>query len=121
MRRPARPRRLLFLMRVLFDHNVPSGAAKALAEHEVVEALQRGWDRLSNGELLSRAEEDGFDVLVTADKRIRYQQNLKGRKIAIVVLGNPTWRILRRHLDRVTEALNAAAPGSYAEVPIPFE
>ncbi len=108
-------------MRVLFDHNVPSGTARALiAEHEVVEALECGWDRLSNGELLTRAEEAGFAVLLTADKRIRYQQNLKRRRIAIVVLGNPTWRILRRHLDRVAEAVNAATPGSYVEVEIPF-
>jgi hypothetical protein len=113
--------RLFRLMRVLFDHNVPSGTAKALAKHEVVEALQLGWERLSNGELLARAEEAGFDVLLTADKRIRYQQNLKGRKIGIIVLGNPTWRILRRHLDWVTEAVNAATPGSYVEVDIPFQ
>jgi hypothetical protein len=63
----------------------------------------------------------GFDVFLTADKRIRYQQNLKGRRIAVVDIGNPTWRILRRHLDRVTAAVEAAIPGSYNEVFIPFD
>ena len=62
-------------MRVLFDHNVPSGVASALVGHEVTEAIQRGWDRISNGELLAKAEAVDFQVLLTADKRIRYQQN----------------------------------------------
>ncbi len=107
-------------MRVLFDHNVPSGAAQAFVAHEVTEAIQRGWERISNGALIANAEEAGFDVLLTADKRIRYQQNLKGRRIAVVVISNPTWRVLRKYLDRVTAAVNAAIPGSYAEVEIPF-
>lgn len=57
----------------------------------------------------------GFEVLLTTDKRIRYQQNLMNRKIAIIVLGNSTWRIVRLYLDRVALAVNAATPGSYAE------
>ena len=70
---------------------------------------------------LTQAEAEGFELLLTTDKRIRYQQNLKGRRIAIVVLGNSAWRIVRKHLDRVIEAVNAATPGSYAEVDIPFK
>ena len=108
-------------MRVLFDHNVPSGVASALVGHEVTEAIQRGWDRISNGELLAKAEAADFQVLLTADKRIRYQQNLTGRKIAIVVLGNPTWRVVQLYLDRVASAVNEATPGSYAVVDIPFK
>jgi len=108
-------------MRILFDHGTPSGIAKALEGHEVTEAIERGWDRISNGDLLKAAEVAGFNLLLTTDKRIRYQQNLTSRKIAIVVLGNSTWRILRLHLDRVASAVNAAIPGSYAEVDIPFK
>jgi hypothetical protein len=74
----------------------------------------------SNGELLGLAERAGFDLLLTTDKRIRYQQNLTGRKIAIVVLGNSTWRDVRLYLDRIADAVNAATPSSYAEVNIPF-
>jgi hypothetical protein len=66
------------------------------------------------------AEAAGFDVLLTTDKRIRHQQNLTGRKIAVVVLGNSTWRIVRLYLDRIALAVNEATPGSYAEVDIPF-
>jgi len=50
---------------------------------------------------------------------MRYQQNLAGRTIAVVVLGNAQWPILRRYVDRVVVALNAAKPGSYSEVEIP--
>jgi hypothetical protein len=108
-------------MRVLFDHNIPSGTARALSHHEVTEAIQRGWERISNGQLIANAEAARFDVLLTADKKIRYQQNLKDRRIAVVVISNPTWRILRKHLDRVTAAVDAASAGSYAEVEIPSD
>lgn len=108
-------------MRVLFDHNIPSGAARALPNHEVTEAIQRGWERISNGQLIANAEDAGFDVLLTADKRIRHQQNLKGRRIAIVVVSNPTWRILRKYLDRITAIVNVAVPSSYTEIEIPFK
>jgi hypothetical protein len=108
-------------MRILFDHGTPSGIAKALSGHEVTEAIDRGWEKLSNGELLAAAEEEGFDLLLTTDKNIRYQQNLTARRIAIVVLGNSTWRTVRLHLEWIASTVNQTAPGSYAEVDIPFE
>ena len=74
---------------------------------------------LENGELLEAAEAAGFDVLVTPDKNIRYQQDLTVRTIALVVLGNPRWPILRLHVQRVVAAVDAARPGSYIEVEIP--
>jgi hypothetical protein len=88
-------------MRILFDHGTPSGIAASLKGHEVTEARERGWDAISNGELLKLAEDEGFDLLLTTDKNIRYQQNLTGRQIALVVLGNSTWRIVRLYLDRI--------------------
>jgi hypothetical protein len=69
--------------------------------------------------LLAAAGAAGFDVFVTADKNIRHQQNLKGRKIAIVVLGEGRWPLIRPMLDNVAAAVNAAVPGGYAEVDIP--
>jgi hypothetical protein len=108
-------------MRILFDHGTPRGIAQALAGHEVTEAIERGWESISNGELLTKAEAAGFELLLTTDKQIRYQQNLKGRKIAIVVLGNSAWRMARKHLDRIAAVVNAATAGSYAEVEIPFK
>jgi hypothetical protein len=78
-----------------------------------------GWEELKNGELLKAAEEAGFEVFLTPDKNIRYQQNLTLRTIALVVLGNPQWPALRQHVDRVVGAVNAARPGTYVEVEIP--
>jgi hypothetical protein len=71
--------------------------------------------------LLEAAETAGFEVFVTADKNIRYQQKLAGRKIAIVTPGNAQWPVLRRYVERVLAAVDAAFPGSYAEVEIPFQ
>jgi hypothetical protein len=93
--------------------------ARFLLGHSVTRAKQRGWDTLSNGDLLAEAERAGFDVFVTADKNIQYQQNLSGRKIAVVVLSTPQWPLVRLHTEQIAAAVNAAMPGSYAEVHIP--
>jgi len=106
-------------MFVIFDQSIPVPIRPFLKEHEVQTAAQRGWDKLKNGELLKAAEDAGFDVLVTPDKNIRHQQNLKMRTIAIVVLGNAQWPVLRRYVERVVTAVNAAKPGTYCEVEIP--
>jgi predicted nuclease of predicted toxin-antitoxin system len=75
-------------MLVLFDNGTPRTLARYLIDHHAVtEARARGWDELENGELLTVAEAAGFEVLVTTDKNISYQQSLTGRKIAVVVLG----------------------------------
>lgn len=71
--------------------------------------------------MLIAAEEAGFDILLTTDKNMRYQQNFAGRKIAVVVLGQQQWPQLRPHIQRVVEAVNAATPGSFAEVDIPYD
>jgi Domain of unknown function (DUF5615) len=108
-------------MRILFDQGAPRGLAAVLRGHQVTEARKRGWERISNGELLRLAENAGFDILLTTDKRMRYQQNLSGRTIAIIVLGNSPWRLVRLYLDQIAAAVDAATPGSYAEVDIPFK
>ena len=76
---------------------------RALASHSVTEARERGWATLKNGELLLVAEQAGFDVFLTADKNIRYQQNLKERKIAIIVLTQLRWSLVRKHLSEIVE------------------
>ena len=107
-------------MLILFDNGTPAPLRHAFRDHVVVEAIERGWERLLNGELIAAAEAAGFEVLLTTDKNMRYQQNLTARKIAFVVIGNQQWPILRLHIGRVVAAVNAATPGSYAEVIIPF-
>lgn len=106
-------------MRVLFDQATPLPIRTHLDQHVVSTAFAQGWDTLKNGELLTAAEQAGFDVLLTTDKNLRYQQNLKDRKIAIVVLGVQQWPQLRPHVQRVVEAVGAAASGSYVEIDIP--
>ena len=74
-----------------------------------------------NGDLLGAAKDAAFDVLVTSDKSIRYQQNFTGRRIALVVLGQGRWRLVRRRLEEVAAAVGAGRAGSYAEVEISIE
>jgi hypothetical protein len=108
-------------MLILFDPSTPAPLRAFLAGHTVVEAVERGWERLSNGDLLNAGEAEGFDVLITADKNIRYQQNLSTRRIAIVELSTPRWPVVRLYVDRVVSALKAVTPGSYIQVDIPSE
>jgi hypothetical protein len=108
-------------MLILFDHGTPKGIARALGGHDVITAYARGWDRLNNGALLNAAEEAGTDLLLTTDRRIQYQQNLSGRKIAILALTGATkWSRVRLYLDRISNAVKEMKPGSYAEVEIPY-
>jgi hypothetical protein len=87
-------------MLILFDHGTPKGLTRALPGHTIITAQAQGWDKLSNGALLNAAEEAAIDLLLTTDRRIGYQQNLAGRKIALVVLtGTTKWSRVRLHLD----------------------
>jgi hypothetical protein len=106
---------------ILLDNNAPRGLARALIGHTVTEARERGWATLKNGDLLSAAEQAGFNVMLTSDKSIRYQQNFEGRKIALVVLTVGRWGPVRRMLAEIAAAVNAATPGSYVEVQIPYD
>jgi hypothetical protein len=107
-------------MLILFDQGTPAPLIPFLEGHTVTKAKDAGWDKLVNGELLKAAEEAGFEVLLTTDKNMAAQQNLKTRAIAIVVLGNSQWRIVQRHIRKIAATVNAATPGSYSEVDIPF-
>jgi hypothetical protein len=99
-------------MRILFDQGVPRGLAVSLGVHTVTEARALGWEKISNGALLKLAEGAGFDVLVTTDKNVRYQQNLANRKISLVVLGRSPWWLVQRRLGEIVAAVNAATTGS---------
>lgn len=107
-------------MIILLDHNAPKRLVPHLQGHSVSTAKERGWDRLTNGDLLAAAEEAGFELFLTADKNLRCQQNLSDRKISIIVLGHSPWRVVSLRLAEIAAAINAATPGSYAEVEIPL-
>jgi hypothetical protein len=100
-------------MRILLDNNIPSGIRRMLRPRDVSTSAYMGWTLLQNGQLLAAAEEAGFEVLVTADKNLVYQQNLAHRKIALVVLGTPRWSILQRQAAAICAAVDATTPGSF--------
>jgi rRNA-processing protein FCF1 len=111
-------------MLVLFDNGTPRTLARYLIDrHAVTETRARGWDELENGALLNAAEAAGFEVLVTMDKNLKYQQNLSERKIAVVVLGRGRWSLIKAHVAEVVAevvaAVDAATAGRYVEVDIP--
>ncbi len=107
-------------MRILFDNGTPRQLRPRLFNHEVEEARGRGWDTLSNGELLDRAEGAGFDVLLTTDQSLRYQQDMSDRRIAVVVLMNANWNRISRQTERIRAAIDGIHPGEVREVPIPM-
>lgn len=106
-------------MRVLFDQGTPAPLRTHLAPHEVATAFELGWGALENGALLAQAESAGFAVIVTTDQNLKYQQNLKTRTIAIVVLTTTSWPRIRSAVPAVAAAITAASAGSYAEVVVP--
>jgi hypothetical protein len=106
-------------MLVLFDQGTPVPIRPFLQGHTVKTAAEQNWAALGNGALLDAAEAAGFEVLLTTDKNLAYQQNLRGRKIAIVVIGNPQWPVLRRYVQAVVEAINSAIPGTFNVVDTP--
>jgi predicted nuclease of predicted toxin-antitoxin system len=107
-------------MRILFDQATPLPLRRILSGHSVSTAAQQGWAELRNGDLLQAAENGGFELLLTTDQNMQYQQNLSNRKMAIVVLGKGNWPLIEPHVHKVIAAVNAATPGSFARVDIPF-
>jgi hypothetical protein len=105
-------------MRVLFDENIPDSLRHSLIHHQVSLTVELCWARLRNGLLLKEAEQEGFDVIVTADQNIKYQQNLSGRKIAMVVLRSNRWPHVRKHLNEIASAVDASDEGSYTFIEI---
>ncbi len=103
-------------MRILFDHGTPRPLRGYLAGHDVDTANERGWAELSNGELLDIAEEAGYDVLITADQSIRFQQNLAGRHLSILVLGSNRWPIVRPNVAEIRSAIEVLGTSELIEV-----
>jgi hypothetical protein len=77
--------------RILFDKNVPYSLRRHLTDYEVKTAEEEGWGQISNGDLIRCAEEAGYQIFLTCDQNIRYQQNLTRRTISMVVLGSNIW------------------------------
>ena len=108
-------------MNVLFDEGVPRQLRALLQREGIVLLEERGWKGIKNGRLLQLAEENSFDVLVTADKNLKHQQNLKSRRIAIVVLPYNRRKWMPLLIPEIAKSLDAIRPGDYVEIPTPPE
>jgi hypothetical protein len=111
-------------LRILFDKNVAVGVRRLLSGHEVRTFVEMRWHpQLESGELLKAGEAAGFDVMITSDQNIVYQQNLTRRRLALVVLGSNIWPIVRDHGATIAARVDAATPGSYdfIEMPLPLK
>ena len=106
-------------MRVLFDQGTPVPLRALLTNHIVTTVFELGWSRLQNGELLRQAELAGYEILVTTDQNLRYQQNITGRNLAIAVLMAASWPRVERHAPQVLAQIDALSSGGYVEVLIP--
>src|SRR5580658_687966 len=102
-------------MRILFDQGVPAPLRRALTDHSVATAYEMGWTRLSNGALL-RAADSKFDVFITTDRNIRFQQNLAGYRLAILILPTTNWPEIYAHQALVAATANELRPGDVVEL-----
>jgi hypothetical protein len=106
-------------VRVLFDQGTPVPLRLAIKRHFVTTAYESGWSTLKNGELLQAAELAGFEVMLTTDANLKYQQNLSTRKIAIIVLTSTSWPRIKQVTEKIAVAVDMAIAGSYIEIIIP--
>jgi predicted nuclease of predicted toxin-antitoxin system len=105
-------------MKILFDQGVPVPLRREMKNHIVDTLFERGWSDLENGQLFDAAEANGYEVFVTTDQNIKHQQNLTGRRIAVVVLMSTAWPRIRSRVSEIVKAVDAAIPGTLVEVPI---
>jgi len=102
-------------MRILFDQGTPAPLRDYLSGHTVQTAFEMGWSNLGNGALLVAAE-DSFDLFITTDQQLRYQQNLAGRKLSVLVLTTTSWPRIKEHVSGIIDALAQMSAGEYREI-----
>lgn len=105
-------------MKILFDQGTPAPLRWHLAGHSVDTAYERGWSNLQNGDLLDAAEREGYELLITTDQNLQYQQNLADRQLAIIVLRSTSWPRIQLRVADIRAAVDAITLGDYIEIPI---
>ena len=105
-------------MRILFDQGTPVPLRRYLTSHVVDTAFERGWSALHNGALLNSAEQEGYDLLITTDQNLRYQQRLADRQLSIIVLLSTSWPRMQLRIDTIQAAVANRVAGGYQEIPI---
>jgi len=103
-------------VRILFDQNIPRNLQQHMVGHEVQTAALMGWGRIENGDLLRKAEDAGFDVFLTGDQNLSYQQNLKDRRIGIVELTKNNWPSVEPRVTEIVKAIENCGVGGYETV-----
>jgi predicted nuclease of predicted toxin-antitoxin system len=103
-------------VKVLFDQNVPRNLVRYLSAHAVTRSAELGWQELKNGDLLDEEQDKGFEVMVTADRSLTYQQNLDNRRLAIVVLPSGNWPAVKAQIFEVVKAIDESEPGGFKEL-----
>ena len=106
-------------MRILFDQGTPAPLRRALRGHLVTTVYEAGWSTLPDGQLLAAAERAGFEVFITTDQQLKYQQQLADRRLAILVLGSTSWPRIEPYGEAIQQAVEHLTSGSYREFPIP--
>ncbi len=104
-------------MRILLDECVPWPMHRLLAGHECTTAQKRGWGGIKNGDLLQRAESE-FELFITSDQNIRYQQNLAGRRIAILELSTNDLRRITAATGKIQTAIASIEPSAFIQLHI---
>ena len=104
-------------MRILFDQGTPVPLRQHLTSHLVDTAFERGWSTLRNGELLDVAEHARYDLLITTDQNLRYQQQA-ARQLAILVLLSTSWPRIQRRIEAIQAAVERVVPRGYEEIAI---
>jgi hypothetical protein len=106
-------------MKIVLDQGTPAPLRRHLTGHSMATLAELGWSSLENGKLLAAAESAGFNLLISTDQNLKYQQNLSGRSLAILVLLTTSWPRIRRDVHLVIDAVNTIGPGAYMEVDFP--
>lgn len=105
-------------MKILFDQGTPVPLRKFLSSHYILTAYEQGWQTLKNGELIAAAEINGFEVIITTDQNLKYQQNFTDRTISIIVLSTTSWPRIRENVDAILNAVDHMKPASFIEIKI---
>jgi hypothetical protein len=102
-------------MRILFDQGTPVPLRDHLTGHDIETAFELGWSTLENGALLAAAE-DSFELLITTDQKLRYQQNLAGRKLGILILMTTSWPRIQKSIPEILKAIDGLSSGQFVEI-----
>jgi len=105
-------------VRIIFDQGTPAPLRFRLGDHSVDTAAEKGWSRLSNGDLLRAVQGAGYDLFLTTDQNLRHQQAITGHPFGILVLTSTSWPRIQLKIDEIVRAVEGARHGSYKEIPI---